>query len=277
MKRTQILVGALGIGLAAAAAESAAIIEQDFDDTSVFTPVGGSVHNKGVTTNAGARWQSLNTAGGVVQPTMENSTSHSAAQSIHMARGATGGTTATMIGTRDPAATVSSGLVEEIIWFSREANGGFIFHGASQAENNNAGTAKVFIGDNNLSNPGGVDTATLNVYDKNKTPSPGYVATTFTALQPNTWYGVRMVVDLDSDTYDTYIDTGSGWQLAKTAGYVASGAGSLTNIHMVQVNPQSGSYFIDDIYVAPVPEPAALGLAGIVGAFALLKRRRADS
>ncbi len=107
----------------------------------------------------------------------------------------------------------------------------------------------------------------------------------------NTWINVWMVVNNTTDTYQIYLDTGSGQFLAQTAANLStftfrnSGAGAQPNALTTALfagNTGAGTWFFDDIYVDntgsnlanPIPEPAVPAMFGLVGLAMLARRRR---
>lgn len=115
----------------------------------------------------------------------------------------------------------------------------------------------------------------------NGAPSEGAVS-----LPGDEWFGLRIVGSLDSQTYSTYIDTGSGWLVVdKDRAFNAAivrNAGSLTDNDLDGFQfVSNGGYqgannttYIDDLYIGtPIPEPVALGAVGMIGLM-LMRRRR---
>lgn len=113
----------------------------------------------------------------------------------------------------------------------------------------------------------------------------------------NTWINVWMVVHNTTDTYQIYMDTGSGQFLAETGLGVmdflfrnsgtpavpAPQPNALTTALFTQGSTTAtGTWFIDDVYVDnagrnlanPIPEPAVPMMFGIFGLVAVLRRRR---
>lgn len=116
----------------------------------------------------------------------------------------------------------------------------------------------------------------------NQTPNKGAVT-----LPADQWFGVRVLGSIDTGKYSTYLDTGSGWVLIdedrsfSVANTLYTGNPTVTDrdldgVYIVSNAGYEGAktVYLDDLYLGtPVPEPAALSLAGVAGMM-LLRRRR---
>jgi hypothetical protein len=109
-----------------------------------------------------------------------------------------------------------------------------------------------------------------------------FVNNLVTGLSAGTWYDVWIVVDNTADTYDVYFgQTGDantlGTLVADNFGFRnGTAANDLVTFMTLANYHEDNNANLDNIYYNPVavPEPATIGMFGVVGAIMLFIRRR---
>ncbi len=89
------------------------------------------------------------------------------------------------------------------------------------------------------------------------------------------WYGVKLVTDFDTSTFDVYLDSGDGFTLIASdlsAGPLNNDAGNA--ISFKQRGGGNGYFYLDDVSIIAVPEPATMGVLALGGGALMLARKR---
>lgn len=274
MRRTTWALAAAATVTAASLADAGVIINQGFENTTAF-PAGtaltvstGDVIGKDA--GIGGEWYA-SAAPATNYPTARTTPVHSGSQSLEISVASP----STHTFGRSNLTGMATGTVEMQLYFYRPtAASGFTTSAAFQSSLyvTNIPTAYIIPDgrfavwnsvDKDPANPS-VNGAGYQTLDINGAGAGNGA----TAL--NTWYGIRLVIDLDAKTYDTFLDAGSGFAQVGTATPYTNNPGVVNTILFA---PQGGTSYVDDVTLI-VPEPASLGLLGFASLLALRRRSR---
>ena len=247
--------------LITAACADTVVLRQNFDNTTIFpTNTGLGNNNHGDGTTEGGTWIAESTSG---DPTPVTSQYYSATQSLRMSLGATGN--AGLVGTRtnDSILTGTFELTMEV--YEETADATWWVTTAETLKRVNLAMG--------IASSGGV----FKVLNNGLVVSAN-VSTVSVPL--NQWVGIKISGDLDTQIWSAYVDTGSGWTLIDSRSFdktkvidTATNTGINTIFFRPTVRNPTGKVYIDNVLLT-VPEPATLGLLGMGGLLALLKRKK---
>lgn len=258
--RSSLFAGAAAASVSlSGAAQAEVILSQGFEDTSTFqadTTTLSSSMTGDRSSVGGGWWTSTN---GVTPPQIVRSSStspvHSGSQSLEINKTSP---TTHIFGINDQAGA-TSGKVEVSFYFNRTTGSGFTSTAAQQNKWYVGNIPSLYvIADGRFAAYNSVDRGDGN---------PGW-QTLASGLSADTWYGAKMVIDLDAKTYDAYLDQGSGFVLLGDDIAFTNDPGAIQSI---QMGPAVGKAYIDDITMI-VPEPATFSLLGL-GALVMLRRQ----
>jgi hypothetical protein len=234
-------------------AQAAVLIDQNFDDTSVFVN-GAQLGLPGTgnsSTTAGLWRQGLSAPGGSVA----NDQSYSPSQSITTVRTTFG--KGQVLGYVDNAQGLTSGLAETSFRFQRATS--------SAAASFRLGySSDIAVFDNiNLGVEINTD-GTVNVVDN---ASPIQILTGVTS---STWHAFKLLVDIGAKKYDVYYSadaTDAGYGLVYSGATVPTlySSGGSVNCMWWGPNFDGGTVYFDNAYLAGVPEPSSMMLFALGG------------
>ena len=117
---------------------------------------------------------------------------------------------------------------------------------------------------------GGGSTGSMDLVAKTRDDAD-FAAQTVVAsgLSLDTWYTIKVVCNLATDTYDLYVN-----DIFKQT--VISGAlkDSVTDISFAQFNDGAGAFFVDNVSVVPIPGAVWLLGSGLVGLVVIRRRTK---
>lgn len=99
--------------------------------------------------------------------------------------------------------------------------------------------------------------------------SPPASDTVIDTISENTWYTIRIVANMTSETADVYLND----TLKQTGLDFTNSVSSFSKMRFDSSFGSEGVMYVDDVSVSIIPEPAAAGLL-VVGAVVMLGRRR---
>lgn len=241
----------------------ASIIDQNFDDTSVFpvnTPLSAAV---GSTANSGARWAANDGAPNLPTPVADPVPSSAGDQAIRVRRN--GGGVTGLLGYRGVDTAFSSGIVSAQYSIYREAaDSAFIVNVENVVNMQNVFPLGIYI------------TTTGEISNMGSDLS-GYVGRGVNVPQ-STWTKIELLVDLDNNTYDLLATIGANPTTMVLDNYPFNAVlGDLNAFAFLPQGSVGNTFLVDNVSLTspPVPEPASVGAIMIAGATAVVRRRRA--
>lgn len=274
MRRYQLAALAAGL-FAVSAAQAAVVVSQDFEGlvtpnygAGVFTAPNQIIDGYYGTGTEGS-WYGWNDG-----PSTSNTRAYSGTQSVvftpQVDQNNAFVSDRQLLGYNNVDGGPTTGAFELSLWLYQETNGhpndGYVYYEATNKAARGSQEVGVKIKDGVLS---------IGLFN---TPNQGAVT-----LPDDKWVGIKLLGDLTTQLFSTYVDTGSGWtavDLNRT--FTAStvlGSGSLDTFFFNSNGGLDGpntSVYIDKLYLGspqPVPEPTALASV-LLGGVALLRRRR---
>lgn len=245
------LTAAAVLGLASADAQATVILDQDFDDTSVFTP-NTAIDTIGVGDSAtvGGHWKGTSDSSSL-PPTPKADPDGGAGQAVNILRPSSGAFSS-LVGTRSDASISSGAFVYELSVYRPSQFGSVVIN----IQDSGSLTSTFPIGLYIQQPTGTVAVRNLagNAWEN-----------TSASLSEDVWHDFRAVVDMDAGQWDLYVDD--------TAVFTdrAFDTNSLSSVNGLMVIPQQSEIYLDNVLIA-VPEPASIGLMG-AGVLMLVGRR----
>lgn len=270
MKRASVLLFVVAIVLCAASAVRAELIfTQDFED-SIFV-VGNTLTTTGVGDSATTvgKWRMGPRSGSNGEgPKVVSDFSHSGSKAMYLTR--TSGQSKKMEGYTSMTGTpLNSGIFEVSTWLRKDDSGSttmLLTNHADHAVNSALTCTGLFV------NTGGA----LNYRSADNTAWTPISGITIT---DENWFGLKMVVDLDSEKFDVWYNSGAGWsEVLSDAGLITAyeGTHDVDCVIFQPSSPDNGKIWIDDCTLQTIPEPSTLALlaAGLFGLLAYAWRKR---
>jgi len=120
---------------------------------------------------------------------------------------------------------------------------------------------------------GGVGDPSVGKFEPNMNPNEivlggnGWTSAGLSNLPPGSWHDITMDFNMDDRTFTVDFNG--------TTSSAQPFIGTHTDIRYFAILPiHDGNFYVDNLSITGVPEPATLGLLGIGGLFAVLRRRR---
>lgn len=275
MRTKAIASGLFAFGLTTAAVDAAVIIlDQGFENTTAFptdTQLTTSTTDViGKAGGTGGEWwaSALPTTN---YPAARTTTVHSGNQSLEIPRNTSSNA---QVYARNDTLSADSGLIALEFYFKRGTGGGFTAKALKSGTNLTNVPTVYIIPDNRFAVYNSVDKDPVTAGSQGagwQTLDINGTATGNGTLNATTWYGVKMVINLDAKTYNTYLDQGTGFE---QVGFDTPYTDSLTGVNAVNFAPADGTAFIDDVKLTIVPEPTGAAAVGLLVGGSLLGRRR---
>jgi hypothetical protein len=246
----------------ASAASAVTIIDQNFDDTTVF-PTNTGITVTGDNNSTIGRWAQNDGTPPVPTPLVDPAPSYVGDQSVQVTR--TGGGTTGFLGYRGDGTSINlatdPSFIVQFSVYRDTATSSFI------ANANNSGTFQsnvplaIYV-----DSAGGINTQFY--------PDGGWVTRGDLVIPQATWTQVELAVNTVDHTYDLFATVGAGptTQLLDNYGYVSA---TLGNVNGIAFLPQVSTFQVDDVFVGTeaIPEPAMTSIL-LLGSGLVLTRRR---
>ncbi|MCC6124622.1 MAG: PEP-CTERM sorting domain-containing protein [Pirellulales bacterium] len=279
-----LFAGVLALGMSPPV-RAGMIFSQNFDAftlgefTSKTTGKGNSATTDGLWRLASS---SDTTAGN--RPKVVNTQSYSPSQSASITRPASGARGKLQGYTTVAGSPFATGIYQLEVWLREENAGGNVssctFDLALDGSTSDPGVSKIGTGWS-----AGDGASVLQVYDM---AALAWVSTHKVIPTDGSWFGVRLVTDLDTRASSAYINygLGGGWELG-VSGVAAATAASVSGVNAVVFDPSfafgsngtsvnSGTTWIDNVSLEQIPEPSTLALlaTGLFGLSAWVWKKR---
>lgn len=268
--------GLMGVTLAAGgltASAATVLIDQNFDDTSMF-PLNSTISQGGVGdagTSAGLWTASADDYQPQIVADPANASNHVVAVKRH-AYGLT-----SLFGHSDDAITSGVFSYQYSIYLpdANEASMAVNINNQTAVENGSPlpiGQQFRAYSDNDVIVSSTPDEALVSGHEV-----WGYGLGANGAIPVATWNTIRAVVDMDQGTWSMYLTSGANPEVTVFTDR-ALRTGDLSNVSAIGFYPQYPNtdhvVYLDNISLARVPEPASLGLLGLGGLAMLIRRKR---
>ena len=240
--RCNVVLAVLLIGafVFAVPASARVVLDQNFDDTSVFPPDSSGWYGNSSTT--AGRWGDFVYPNG---PYVTNSDSYSASQSLEVIRGA-----------GRPIGYVLDAVDTDVFEVSY----------AVKPVTNGSSACVIFL------SPGSSIDFALALYVRDNGNVQYYNGSwtdTGAAVPMEQWSTIKQVATVSTNTYDLYVNGSFVDTFNNTAYPILSG---VARIHFYPQGAAGNVTLFDDIQITAVPEPATMALLGL-GSLIMLRRR----
>ena len=256
MKADHLLAASIGVVAFGAMAMASPTFSQGFEDAPFANGTTITNTTLGDTTSTGGGWKiTANSIENLPLPTVVSQVDgkpvHSGTQSLWIPNG---GENMTLYGHTTNSSIADDAVVETIVWVhwtSGASDFQFKIGGSASTD----GRPGIWVNSNGVISNYTADTSQLNN----------------SAISQTGWYGFKFETDLAAKTFDLYVDSGSGF--TQVADDVAASNVTAGDVNKVLFKPKGGDgFYVDDVSVSIIPEPATSALL-ILGGWACLSKR----